>query len=392
LHIYSDEPYCDIQGGFTGTGNINVDPLFIRNPGPGADGKWGTGDDDYGDLRLQAGSPCIDAGSNAAVPAGATTDLAGQPRIVDFAGVKAPGAIVDMGAYETVLTPFAGGPYTVVQGNGLVLAASAFSAAAGALSYAWDWDADGLFDDATGPSPLFVSAGRPLGTVPITLRVTDAAGRWAIDNTTITVLSSIIYVDASAAGRNNGSSWADAYTNLTAALSKATAGQTIRVADGTYKPTTGADRSATFTLKNRIIVLGGYAGFGAANPDERDWALYPAMLSGDIGTAGSSSDNCYHVVTCNGAAAFFEGFVITAGNANGSSPNDSGGGMYLSSGAATIRNCIFRGNLASSYGGGMYCSASSPTLVNCVFAGNLAGSGGAIYNTSFPMKPRPLAV
>jgi hypothetical protein len=90
----------DIQGGYAGTGNIDADPLFYRDPSPGADGTWGTADDDYGDLRLLPNSPCIDAGSNSAVPAGVTTDLAGNPRIFDFPGVNDPGAIVDMGAYE----------------------------------------------------------------------------------------------------------------------------------------------------------------------------------------------------------------------------------------------------------------------------------------------------
>ncbi len=45
-----------------------------------------------GDLRLKKGSPAIDAGKNAAVPPGITTDLDGNPRIC--------GDEVDMGAYE----------------------------------------------------------------------------------------------------------------------------------------------------------------------------------------------------------------------------------------------------------------------------------------------------
>jgi hypothetical protein len=75
-----------------------------------------TDDDDFGNTRLLNTSPCIDRGSNAAVPAGITTDIAGNPRIVDFPGVRDPGAIVDMGAYEM-------GPVSVTSGvldlNGL---------------------------------------------------------------------------------------------------------------------------------------------------------------------------------------------------------------------------------------------------------------------------------
>lgn len=77
------------------------DPQFIRNPNPGPDGIWGTSDDDYGDLHLQFTSPAIDAGSNAAVPTGVTTDLDGSPRFFDFPGANnGAGAVVDMGAYE----------------------------------------------------------------------------------------------------------------------------------------------------------------------------------------------------------------------------------------------------------------------------------------------------
>jgi hypothetical protein len=97
----------DIYLGTDGGGNIDADPLFVRDPDPGSDATWGTADDDYGDLRLQPGSPAIDAGDNAAVPPGITTDLAGNPRFVDLPSVPDTGSgtppIVDMGAYEALV-------------------------------------------------------------------------------------------------------------------------------------------------------------------------------------------------------------------------------------------------------------------------------------------------
>jgi len=84
--------YSDVQGGFPGTGNIDGDPLFV--------------DPDNGDLRLQAGSPCIDAGDNTAVTEGITTDLDGNPRFLDVPETPDTGngtlPIVDMGAYESL--------------------------------------------------------------------------------------------------------------------------------------------------------------------------------------------------------------------------------------------------------------------------------------------------
>ena len=104
--------YCDVEGGWIGTGNGKTDPKFVRGASPGGDGTWGTADDDYGDFRLQAGSPCIDAGSNAAaVAAGIVTDLDGHERFFDDPATPdctwAPGTcgtapIVDMGAYEFI--------------------------------------------------------------------------------------------------------------------------------------------------------------------------------------------------------------------------------------------------------------------------------------------------
>ena len=52
-----------IPFGGAGNGNIDDDPMFVREPNDGGDG-WGVGgNDDYGDLHLRPGSPCIDAGS-----------------------------------------------------------------------------------------------------------------------------------------------------------------------------------------------------------------------------------------------------------------------------------------------------------------------------------------
>jgi hypothetical protein len=91
--------YSCISGGYAGEGNIDTDPLFVDPDG--ADDIFGTEDDN---LRLQPGSPCIDAADNTAVPYDVTTDLDGNPRFVDDPDTEDTGfgdpPIVDMGAYE----------------------------------------------------------------------------------------------------------------------------------------------------------------------------------------------------------------------------------------------------------------------------------------------------
>lgn len=86
-------------GRYRGVGSSGADPLFIDADGP--DNVPGTQDDN---LRLSPGSPCIDAGNNAAVPGSITTDLSGWLRFVDDADTPDTGngepPIVDIGAYE----------------------------------------------------------------------------------------------------------------------------------------------------------------------------------------------------------------------------------------------------------------------------------------------------
>ncbi len=101
--IWSTEPsivtvsYNNLEGGkgsYSGSGNIDKDPLF-KNPGLfGIEGQWVFDDDGY---TLKAGSPSINAGNQAYLPAGLTVDLNGNPRV--------QGGQVDQGAYEGVGLP-----------------------------------------------------------------------------------------------------------------------------------------------------------------------------------------------------------------------------------------------------------------------------------------------
>jgi predicted outer membrane repeat protein len=202
------------------------------------------------------------------------------------------------------------------------------------------------------------------------------------------VLLSTIYVDAAATGiAPDGTSWASAFVDLQDALAAAATNDQIRAADGTYKPTPTADRTISFQLKNDVSILGGYAGYGAANPDARDVAAYPTVLSGDIGTAGTSTDNSYHVIVAGGtsATAVLDGVTVTCGYGNGfPGSTGQGGGIYNIAGSPTINNCAFISNSAYN-GGAIYNYAASPSITNCTFTANTAISsqiGGAIDNVS----------
>jgi len=200
----------------------------------------------------------------------------------------------------------------------------------------------------------------------------------------------IHHVKADATGANNGLSWADAYTDLQAGLAAAEWGDEIWVAQGTYKPTSGTLRTVSFQLVAGVGLYGGFAG-AETERGQRDWEANATILSGNIGTAGSATDNSYHVVVGE-SPAVLDGFTITGGNADGLGSSNRGGGMYNRSGSPIVTNCTFSSNTAShgdwggGFGGGMYNSSSSPTVSNCAFSGNTAGGiyggGGGMYNGS----------
>ena len=214
-----------------------------------------------------------------------------------------------------------------------------------------------------------------------------------------------IYVDASATGANNGSSWNNAFTNLQPALDAAAENAEIRVAAGTYTPTATPDGSANnrnkaFHFNKNLLLKGSY------NPatNAQDFTN-PSILSGDfngddvITGSGSTlsitgnSENAYHVLVTQGltAAARIEGFLITGGHADGSGTitysgqkfySNNGSGIYNNISSPSMVNTVFSGNVAF-LGGGIYNTAfSSPSIVNTVFRRNSAQFGGGMYNVS----------
>ena len=200
-----------------------------------------------------------------------------------------------------------------------------------------------------------------------------------------------LYVDPAASnGTRIGQSWANAYTNLQDGIEGLAPNDQLWVAQGNYEPSEGSGRRRTFTTVSDTAIYGGFPTGGSAW-EARDSQLYPTVLSGNVGSNSSSSDNTYHVVTVR-ASTTLDGLQIQDGVTKlaysypplpGGFPTEKlvldpdymGGGMLLESGSNVIINeCTFINNRAS-YGGaitGVSTAGSGAKFTNCAFYANSA--------------------
>ena len=269
--------------------------------------------------------------------------------------------------------------------------------------YSYTVQADGgdrsgyLWSISGQPSWLSIDAttgelsGTPVdsaGTYTFTVTVDDGL-QSASRTLDLTVNPATWYVDAvNGDDSHKGTSWGNALATIAKALSVATDGDTILVADATYNET-------NLNFNGKKIYLKGvdYHSGGLSRP----------------------------VVDCqgNGRAFYFgsgetedcvvENFVIR----NGRVENTYGGAILCENNSSpTIKNCVFENNEAvdtnSSWdnedGGAICCKDfSSPRIINCVFHGNSASDdGGAIccdsdtspqiIDCSFGSRPLPTSV
>ncbi|MBD2700248.1 putative Ig domain-containing protein [Spirosoma sp. BT702] len=370
--------------------------------------------------QLYSCSPAINAGINsAAALIGITTDLAGNPRFYNS-------GTVDMGAYE-----YQGNPTSLtvsIPGNATASVGFPFSQT---FTASGDNDpfsfslASGTLPPGLSLSSTGVLSGTPTssgtGSFRITVQAASSGDCKAASSTYELTVNATRYVKPIASGTGDGSSWTNASSNLQAMIN-ATGVREVWVAAGLYKPTSGSNRAISFNLKSGVGVIGGFVG-NETSADQNPFftpttghggASQPASstLSGNIGSAGSSSDNSYHVIY-NGPgldnSAYLTNFIIADGKANGaSSPHNKGAGMYNDNSTPMLVNvsfennsavygggiyntnggypiltiCSFQSNSASLAGGAIYNYGTNPYLTNCSLQNNLAPNGGGIYNES----------
>ncbi len=228
----------------------------------------------------------------------------------------------------------------------------------------------------------------------------------------------VLYVDASASPEGNGLSWGSPMASLQEALEIARASRNlgtparvteIRVARGLYTPNLSAgDRQSSFVVSSGLALRGGYAGLAGPDPDLRDLALHPTILSGDLDRndtddPASRSDNSDRVVDLydTTAGTVLDGLTIRAGQRFGlrfdkavasvvdctvadTKPAPGvyafGADVLFGSANVTFDRCVFIGNGGGpGFGGAISVNyRNAATIRDCVFVGNTSLCGGAV--------------
>lgn len=184
----------------------------------------------------------------------------------------------------------------------------------------------------------------------------------------------VVYVKQN--GTGDGSSWANATSDIVAAMNQITRGE-VRVAAGTYLP------SMTITLKDSVTLKGAYDPNGTG---ARDLARNKTILDGNsnkrILLAHSTYAPFYNIAKA-------DGFILQNGY------SDYGSAAHLTLGAV-LENCIIRNNTGMGVvGAAVYFNRNlkvpavsanknyqaTGALINCLIINNSSNGGaGAIYD------------
>jgi hypothetical protein len=220
------------------------------------------------------------------------------------------------------------------------------------------------------------------------------------------------YVATNGAADGDGSSWAQALTNLQTALDQARPGETIHLAAHTFRNSTPRLTSQYVWTNKPLTILGGYAAEGGlpgaltnvptilTRPSGTNRILYiSGVTNGTLQRVTLAGGSLYrtpgaglYVAACSNLSI---GTCVISNNYN-STDNNPGGtkaaGAYLTGSDVLLTNCVVilnraygsGKNYATCWGGGVYVAGGRVRLEGTLVSGNWADGhagcrGGGLY-------------
>jgi len=185
--------------------------------------------------------------------------------------------------------------------------------------------------------------------------------------------SNSVYVSTSGNDANDGLSPSTPVKTLVKAVEVANTmdkaiNVVIKVSVGSYTPGDGLSSANTGFVINRpnVTISGG-------------WSTDFSSVVGKSELDGNNS--LYHIIKIEGVTnVIFENLVIRGGKANGSTPDDSGGGVYVNGVSyLTIGDSVVISNNSATNGGGISLFSTLNSKIEGNLCFNTATNGGGIY-------------
>ena len=365
--------YCCIQdwtGTLAGVGNIRVDPKFA--------------DADAGDYRLLPRSPCIDAGEPNYVAAADSTDINGDPRVINNR--------VDIGVDEynnqrlvpTAYADIQSAIDAAIEGDVVIISPGSYK---GPGNRDVDFKGKAITVRSTDPEdPNVVAAtiidcekeGRAFdfhsregaGSVLAGLTIingyqTNGGGIYCTNSSP--TLADCVF-------KNNWAKYVGGgmcNNNAKPTLTNCTFSENWAYYGGGGMQN-NSTASPTLTKCTFIKNWAKYGGGGMQNQDNSNPKLTDCIFSqNSANNRGAGMDN------------YQSSPILTDCTFSKNSAKSNGGGMYNLGGKPQLTNCTFSENSASDNGGGAYNLYTSPILTGCIFNNNIGNdNGGGIFNGS----------